>query len=67
MKTDIPRSKLLTIESVAYGGDGVGRLSSGKVCFVPGTLPGETVSVEIVQEKKIIFTRKSFECRNSVA
>ena len=52
MKTDIPRSKLLTIESVAYGGDGVGRLSSGKVCFVPGTLPGETVSVEIVQEKK---------------
>ena len=52
MKTDIPANNILTIESVAYGGDGVGRLSSGKVCFVPGTLPGEKVTVEIVQEKK---------------
>ena len=43
---------LLHISAVAYGGEAVGKLPSGKVCFVPGGLPGEEVEVEIVQEKK---------------
>lgn len=42
----------VTIDALAFGGDGVARLPSGKVLFVPGTLPGETVEVEIVEEKK---------------
>ena len=42
---------LLHIDSIAYGGEAVGRLASGKVCFVPGGLPGEELEVEIVQEK----------------
>jgi tRNA/tmRNA/rRNA uracil-C5-methylase (TrmA/RlmC/RlmD family) len=41
----------LEIESIAFGGNGVGR-SNGKVVFVPGTLPGETVKTKIVSEKK---------------
>ena len=41
----------LHIDSIAYGGEAVGRLASGKVCFVPGGLPGEDLEVEIVQEK----------------
>ncbi len=41
----------ISIESVAFGGSGVGR-SSGMVCFVPYTLPGETVRARIIQEKK---------------
>lgn len=41
----------LSIESVAFGGSGVGRYS-GMVCFVPYTLPGETVRVRIIQERK---------------
>ncbi len=41
----------LSIESVAFGGSGVGRYS-GMVCFVPYALSGETVRVRIVQEKK---------------
>ncbi|MFA7234895.1 MAG: TRAM domain-containing protein [Terrimicrobiaceae bacterium] len=40
------------IESVAFGGAGVGRLPDGRVCFVPFTLPGERASVRIVREKK---------------
>lgn len=42
---------LLQISAVAYGGEAVGKLPSGKVCFVPGGLPGEELEVEIVQEK----------------
>jgi len=40
------------IESVAFGGAGVGRLPDGRVCFVPFTLPGERAIVRVVQEKK---------------
>ena len=41
----------MTITSVAYGGGGVGR-HQGKVVFVPGALPGETVRAEIVQDRR---------------
>lgn len=41
----------LRIESVAFGGDGVGRVD-GRACFVPGALPGERVSARVVVEKK---------------
>jgi 23S rRNA (uracil1939-C5)-methyltransferase len=41
----------LKIEDVAFGGKGVGR-ESGKAIFVPYTIQGETVSAEIVREKK---------------
>lgn len=42
----------IMIESVGYGGAGVGRLPDGRVCFVHGTLPGERVLVRITKEKK---------------
>lgn len=35
-----------------YGGDGLGRLGDGRVVFVPGAFTGETVKVEIVEEKR---------------
>jgi len=41
----------LEIEDIAFGGKGVGR-ESGKAIFVPYTIEGETVSAEIVREKK---------------
>ncbi len=41
----------LTIEGVAYGGSGIGRLE-GKVVFVPFTIPGERVRVRILRSKK---------------
>jgi 23S rRNA (uracil1939-C5)-methyltransferase len=41
----------LKIEDIAFGGKGVGR-ERGKAVFVPYTIEGETVSAEIVREKK---------------
>lgn len=41
----------LTITSVAVGGDGVARSEDGKVVFVAGALPGETVEVERTEER----------------
>jgi 23S rRNA (uracil1939-C5)-methyltransferase len=41
----------LQIESLAFGGDGVAR-HAGKVWFVPFTIPGEKVRVEVVVDQK---------------
>ncbi len=41
----------LNIESLAYGGEGIAR-HEGKVYFVWGALPGETVCVRVIQNKK---------------
>lgn len=41
----------LTIEKIAYGGWGMGRIA-GKIIFVPYTIPGERVIAEIAREKK---------------
>lgn len=40
----------ITIESLSYGGRGVGRRSDGKVVFVPMVLPGETVRIRTDKE-----------------
>ena len=43
----------LQIDSIAFGGDGVAR-HEGKVWFIPFTIPGEKVRVEILSEQKKI-------------
>jgi 23S rRNA (uracil1939-C5)-methyltransferase len=42
----------LTIESLAYGGDGLARDSDGRVVFVPYTIVGEKVQVEITSSRR---------------
>jgi 23S rRNA (uracil1939-C5)-methyltransferase len=42
----------ITIDRLVAGGDGMGRLADGRVVFVPGTLSGEQVTVELVQQKR---------------
>jgi len=44
-----------SIEKLVYGGDGLGRLPSGEVCFVPFAVPGEAVSLSVRQEVKKIL------------
>jgi len=46
------RTFTVPVSRIAFGGDGVGRLPDGKVCFVPGALPGETVRAGIVRDAK---------------
>jgi len=47
-----PLETSILIESLAFGGAGIGRLPDGRVCFVPGTLPGERALIRILREKK---------------
>jgi 23S rRNA (uracil1939-C5)-methyltransferase len=42
----------ITIDRLVAGGNGMGRLSDGRVAFVPGTIAGEKVSIELTQQKK---------------
>jgi 23S rRNA (uracil1939-C5)-methyltransferase len=42
----------LQIESMAYGGSGVGRREDGKVVFIPRVIPGEKVTAAITKEHK---------------
>ena len=47
-------SDLLTVnlDKLTYGGDALGRLSDGRAVFVPFALPGETVSIRILDEQR---------------
>src|SRR5947199_5243847 len=54
----------LTIEDIAFGGKGVGR-EQGKAVFVPYTIGGETISAEIVREKKQFAEAELVEVKES--
>jgi 23S rRNA (uracil1939-C5)-methyltransferase len=41
---------VVDIESLAHGGTGVARLDDGRTVFVPRTIPGERVAIEITEE-----------------
>jgi tRNA/tmRNA/rRNA uracil-C5-methylase (TrmA/RlmC/RlmD family) len=56
------RTADLKIEDVAFGGKGVAR-ENGKAVFVPFTIDGETVSAEIVREKKKFAEAEVVEVR----
>jgi 23S rRNA (uracil1939-C5)-methyltransferase len=49
--TPRPAEAVVTIEKIVPGGDGMARLS-GKVAFVPFTLPGESVRIRVVRDRK---------------
>jgi 23S rRNA (uracil1939-C5)-methyltransferase len=42
----------LTLDSLAFGGEAVGRASDGRVVFVAGGAPGDRVRVRLVEEKR---------------
>jgi len=42
----------VTLTSLVYGGEAMGRLPDGRAVFVPYALPGETVSVQLVEQKR---------------
>jgi tRNA/tmRNA/rRNA uracil-C5-methylase (TrmA/RlmC/RlmD family) len=54
----------LKIEDLAFGGKGVGR-EQGKAVFVPYTIEGETISAEILREKKQFAEAELVEVKES--
>lgn len=54
----------LKIADIAFGGKGVGR-QNGKAVFVPYVIDGETVSAEIVREKKHFAEAELVDVRES--
>ena len=47
-----PDQELVRIDKVVAEGDGLGRLSDGRVVFVEGGLPGELVRISIVKQSR---------------
>ncbi|HEY4608802.1 MAG TPA: TRAM domain-containing protein [Ilumatobacteraceae bacterium] len=45
-------SVVVRAEKMAAGGDAIARLADGRVVFVRGALPGESVEIDILQSKK---------------
>jgi 23S rRNA (uracil1939-C5)-methyltransferase len=46
-KLDCRQDVVVQVERVAFGGSGLGRLTDGKVCFIPFVIPGEKVKARI--------------------
>ena len=42
----------VTLTTLTYGGEAMGRLEDGRAVFIPFVLPGERVSVRLTDEKK---------------
>ncbi len=42
----------IKIDTLAFGGSGVGRLDDGMVAFVEGTIPGDTATARVTKKKK---------------
>ncbi len=47
-----PQEFELTIDTLVYGGEGMGRLPDGRAAFIPFVLPGERVRMRVVEAKR---------------
>lgn len=55
----VPAKQLhLVIEKIDSEGDGIARNGEGKIVFIPGALPGETVLADVTTEKKDYCTAR---------
>ena len=46
------KNVVLKIESMSYSSDGIAHLEDGRVCFVDGAVPGDTVEVKLTYNNK---------------
>lgn len=49
---EVTAKESVEIDKLVAGGDGLARFSDGRVVFVPGVVPGETVEAEIVDSQR---------------
>jgi 23S rRNA (uracil1939-C5)-methyltransferase len=52
MSSNDSKKNEITLEKLTYGGEAMGRLPDGRAVFVPFGLPGETVRIQLTQEKQ---------------
>lgn len=52
MRPEFQQTYPVTIDDIAFGGKGVGRLPDGIACFIPDVAPGERVYVELTKRTK---------------
>jgi 23S rRNA (uracil1939-C5)-methyltransferase len=57
----------VSIEKSVYGGDGLAHLADGRTVFVPFTLPGEEVTIELLEEKGKFSRGRLLEVNRSSA
>lgn len=50
--SELKQPILVEVTAPVYGGECIGRLPDGRAVFVPYTLPGEQVRIELVEEKR---------------
>ncbi|HPS32298.1 MAG TPA: class I SAM-dependent RNA methyltransferase [Anaerolineaceae bacterium] len=60
-------NETVLIEKCVYGGDGMGRLADGRAIFVPFTLPGEEVLVEIWEDNQNFARGRAVQVRGPSA
>ena len=51
----MPESSELVIERMVHGGQGLARLTDGRIALVAGVIPGERVAAELTQRKGVLF------------
>ena len=51
-KYHLTKEEIIKIEKLVHGGQGLGEAENGKKIFAWGALPGETVKVKVVKNKK---------------
>jgi len=53
--------QIVIVNDVAFGGNGVARLPSGKAVFIPGVISGERVRIQIIKERSKFAEAKLLE------
>lgn len=51
----------LTLDSLAHGGDAIGRASDGRAVFVPAGCPGDVARVEVVEDHRTFLRARLVE------
>ena len=54
-------TETVNIADTAYGGSGVARTASGKAVFIPYTVTGDTVKINITEDKGSYFKAEILE------
>lgn len=61
----VGREEIVSVDTLALGGQGMGRLSDGRAMFVPGAFPGDRIALRTVRLKKSFAEAVDWELLSS--